>query len=403
MPIRLLPERELCAIHDVSRITISKALDLLEAEGLVQRTPGRGTLTIPEAIDRWKRLRQSRVIHVLMGWENLAAAPSSYYGQIYQGIFSRSEMAGYRVSLQQIRSHRTDAIADPDLPDPRTTLGVIFVGLMNEPTIALCTQADYPVVCVDYWTTNPQADAVVVDCYSEGQEAIELLVSRGHRSLFYLGNTFTIRGPLEKESDAMLLLSGMQRGLDMARLPMLPSGRIRFCGTAPEDALQAATWISSLRPRPTGWLRVQRPGLRAAHRRPERSRPALPGGYLADHQALARPAQRDHLPALRGAQPGRTGCRCPAGSGRRPAIYRPTPRGAQLPGSRPDRPAGQPSQTIARIPAVQAAGFRDSKSAGPQFWRRPGLLGLPPQANRRKKQWSSGHDSCYTAGCEHTS
>jgi DNA-binding transcriptional regulator YhcF (GntR family) len=63
-PVRLPPERDLCDIHRVSRITVRRALELLEREGLVQRTRGRGTLTIPDAIRQWKHLRQSRGIPI---------------------------------------------------------------------------------------------------------------------------------------------------------------------------------------------------------------------------------------------------------------------------------------------------------------------------------------------------
>ena len=211
-PVRLPPERELCEIHQVSRITIRKALELLEIEGLLQRTPGRGTLTVPAAIRQWKRLRQGRVIHVLTNWENPLRVPSSYYGQIYQGIWSRAEQAGYRLAVQS-QGHRTTIDRAVQMPEAATTLGVIFVGLMNEALVRLYTQAGYSAVCVDYWTTDPLADAIVFDCYGEGQTAGEFLVRQGHRDLFYIGNL--LQGePVQKESDAELMLAGLQRSLD---------------------------------------------------------------------------------------------------------------------------------------------------------------------------------------------
>lgn len=253
-PIRLPTERDLCVIHHVSRITISKALDLLESEGLIQRTPGRGTLTIPAAIHQWKRLRQSQVIHVLKGWENLEAIPSSFYGQIYQGILSWADQAGYRPAIKTIYGHRTQVARDPYMPNPETTLGIIFLGLMNEPTIQLYAQAGYPVVCTDFWSTDPRVDAVVVDCYSEGQIAVDFLVRQGHREMFYMGNHLGHPDPGEKETDSILLMAGIQRGLDMAGLPMLPPERIRFVNNTGSETNEAVDWYLSLRPRPTAGI-----------------------------------------------------------------------------------------------------------------------------------------------------
>ncbi len=252
--VRLPTERDLCLIHKVSRITISRALSILEQEGLVERAPGRGTRTVPEAIGQWKRLRQSRVIFVVVGSENLEAAPGSYYGQIYQGILGASELAGYRVSVKRVHAYRTDIERNPYLPEPEACLGIIFVGIMNEPTLQIYTQAGYQVVCVDYWPTTPGADGVVVDCYSEGQTAVRFLLSQGHRDLFYVGNMLTFRPPPEKESDAVLFLAGMQRALELSGEPPMRPERILFSEGLQSCSQEVTKELLSLRPRPTAGI-----------------------------------------------------------------------------------------------------------------------------------------------------
>ncbi len=250
-PMRLPTELDLCKIHHVSRITISKALDVLAREGLVQRARGRGTLTVPKAIRQWQRMRESRVIYVLTDWQRLAEDPANFYGQIYQGILLQAERNGYRLSTQALDIHRAAMAYNVTMPNPSSTLGVIFVGLMNEPTIQLYTQAGYTVVCVDHWTRNPKADAIVVDCYNEGQDAMEFLVRQGHRHMFYVGNVLTRdeAGPLE--SDAVLMLGGIHRGLQEEHLSALSPERIRFCGSDPAEVRELAEWFVTLQPRPT--------------------------------------------------------------------------------------------------------------------------------------------------------
>lgn len=241
----------MCGIHSVSRITIRRAMDQLVREGIIERTRSRGTLTIPEAIAQWKRLRPGRVIQLLTDQNQAWDTPDSYYSLIRQGILLRSEQAGYRLAVQHINVARTSTPMDLQLPARETTLGVMFVGLMNETVVQLYTEAGFPVVCVDYWTTNPHADAVVVDCYSEGQLAVEFLLRHGHTQLFFVGNRLGRQGVFERESDSELLLAGMQRMLVRAGLPAMPPEHIRFLAGEDADAREAVEWFLRLRSRPT--------------------------------------------------------------------------------------------------------------------------------------------------------
>jgi DNA-binding LacI/PurR family transcriptional regulator len=140
------------------------------------------------------------------------------------------------------------------MPQKDTSLGIIFVGLMNDNMIRLFTDTGYPVVCVDYWAMDARADAIVVDCYTEGQEGTDFLLRHGHAQLFYLGNRLGGPKSLERESDSELLQAGMQRALLRAGLPPMPAGHIRFLGNGEDDARQAVQWWASLKPRPTAGI-----------------------------------------------------------------------------------------------------------------------------------------------------
>ncbi len=185
-PIRLPTERDLCTIHGVSRITIRRAMETLEREGLVERTRSRGTLTIPEGIARWKRRGKDRIVQILTTWQAISS-PDSFYGRICAGIRDRLRQNGYTGVIQKIKAPHAGTAMDLRSLDKDTTLGVIFVGFGNEVMVKHYTDAGLPVVCVDYWTTNPKADAVVIDCFSEGQTATEFLLRQGHTQLVLCG------------------------------------------------------------------------------------------------------------------------------------------------------------------------------------------------------------------------
>ncbi len=221
-PVSLAGECELAQKHHVARGTIRQALQVLAGEGLIAQTRGRSTVTIPKGIEAWRQLHKSRVIQVVTSMYAMAEASTSYYGQIYQGIFVRSEECGYQVSVKHIPGSypRMDESFVPE--DPNRVAGVITTALFRERVVAMHASAGYPVVSTDYWPVHPLADGVTFDCYAEGQMAAEFLTGLGHRRFFYVGNNHVDRQNRQHhESDADLLEAGFRRGLREAglRLP----------------------------------------------------------------------------------------------------------------------------------------------------------------------------------------
>lgn len=260
-PVHLATERDMCRIYHASRSSIRQALERLESEGLIRRTPGRGTTTEPLGIRAWLRLRQSKLITVITPTHTRIEIPASFYGRIYQGIARRCQEAGIAVSIGQMVGTfpLVGPIYKPE--NPAQVTGVIVLGVRDERVIAMHVASDYPVVCIDYWTKNLQADVVVADCFAEGLTAADFLLSQGHRSFFYLGNHHYHTGGNQHEADSDLLLAGFQRGLRLAGAP-LPVGHIRHCHVAePADIQAAVQWFAGLKPRPSAGLIFSVPGI----------------------------------------------------------------------------------------------------------------------------------------------
>ncbi len=249
--VRLPPEREMARIHCTSRECIRKALAVLETEGLLERTPSRGTWTVPAGIAAYRRVRKTGVIKVVTGWQDLATIlPSTFHGRIYQGILDRAEAANYTVSMRGLQRSFPPLGPDFTPEDPGQIVGVILVGIADDRIVTMHADAGYPVVCVDYWAGDARVDAVLVDCFGEGKLMIDFLLSLGHRDFFFVGNLHSSSASRPREADAELLLAGCQRALREAGLS-IPDERVWWCTQAPGQAGPIVDQLLALPRRPT--------------------------------------------------------------------------------------------------------------------------------------------------------
>jgi DNA-binding LacI/PurR family transcriptional regulator len=257
-PIKLPPERELSKIHHTSRDCIRRALAVLEAEGLIERTPSRGTRTIPSGIAAYRRTRKTQVIKVVAAWPDESLLfPLSFYGRIYQGIADRSEVAGYTISMRGVGRAFPPLGPNFTPEDPEQVVGVILVGVADERMVRMHADAGYPVVCVDYWAGDPRVDAVVVDCFGEGKLMVDFLLSTGHREFFFVGNVHGSSVDRKREADAELLLVGCQRALRDAGLS-IPNERIWWCYNDQQQVAHVADALLGLPHRPTAGIVFRR-------------------------------------------------------------------------------------------------------------------------------------------------
>ena len=246
-PFLLPSEFELAKRHGLSRNTIRRALHVLADEGLVRRTAGLGTVTVPDGVQMWRRLARTRSIAIITRSHTLAARVGSFYWQVFQGIVSEAKRLGYAVSTRFLEAAFIDARDVYRPEDEASIIGVALVGIYDDRIIAMHTQAGYPVVSVDYWTTDPRADVAVCDCFGAGYVATEFLMSQGHRNIFYLGHEYGAGKYRRPEPDAELMLAGCRQVLGVSGLT-LPDRNVHFCH---DEVDRVVRWFKSLSPRPT--------------------------------------------------------------------------------------------------------------------------------------------------------
>jgi DNA-binding transcriptional regulator YhcF (GntR family) len=225
-PAQALPSEEsLSRVHGAARGTIRSALQVLEGEGLIRRSAGRVAITVPEGIRAWRRMEHRRRIHVIVPHDRPAG---SWFDLICQGILTAARQAGYTCTLEEM--FRFPSFSQGLRPqDPGQVAGVIAVGTLDERLLAMHAEAGYPVVCVDFVSSHPRVDAVVTDCFAEGQQAVEFLLRHGHREFFYIGkNIRSTVSPHERpEPDAVLMEAGYRYALRLAGLSSSVD-RVRF-------------------------------------------------------------------------------------------------------------------------------------------------------------------------------
>lgn len=252
-PEVLPSERELCELHKVARSTIRGALAALEAEGLVRRKVGWATVTNPEGIATWQRMRHSRRIMIEAGKLGLAEQTTTYFGQIYQGILTTAEEAGYSCGLRQteLRFPTPGVEAVPE--NPKEVLGVILTHILSEQTIAMHAEAGYPVVCLDHWPVHPLVDGVMIDCFAEAHQAVEFLASQGHREMFYIGNMVGHGANRRPETDALQMEAGYRRATQLAGLEA-SARRVLFLFKDDPDLPRSVEALLRQTPRPTAGI-----------------------------------------------------------------------------------------------------------------------------------------------------
>ena len=185
-PRRLPTEGELCRAHGVSHITLRKAMGILKAEGLIVRTPRRGTFVAPDEGGL------PRTIAGLSVAINIAAAPGT-------GNFLSLQMLGASEALGARDAHLV-VKEDPRRPENAAEFvqglirgrmaGLLCYSYEHETSRVMAEEAlgaDLPVVLLGDRFDGSAADYVTTDNVTGGMIAADHLLSLGHRRIAFVG------------------------------------------------------------------------------------------------------------------------------------------------------------------------------------------------------------------------
>ncbi len=177
----LASEHELARRGGVSRVTVRHASELLIAEGLLERRPGKG-LFVPAA----KPAPQALTVQVIAGdlaWELCLQAS--------RGVQAAARASGVQVQLHDAHGNEADDLATiRGLPDGAAH-GAVIVALHSADFVAALyglTARRFPFVLVDQRLRDLEVPAVLADNHDGGRQVGAHLVALGHRRIGFIGD-----------------------------------------------------------------------------------------------------------------------------------------------------------------------------------------------------------------------
>ncbi len=181
---KLLSERDLCEIYDVSRTTVRKALEELVSEGYLVIRKGVGTFTNPAMFPAFKTPGSNLSIGIVIG---------SGKNVLYTDYFWKIISAVGKVITDDFGSVRMIQLVHDDERAAREVLALNLDGLVwihpFQERINLIHQlqkSNLPVMCVGYNPEEPDLNNVVKDYYQIGYMVADCLIKRGHRDIIYI-------------------------------------------------------------------------------------------------------------------------------------------------------------------------------------------------------------------------
>lgn len=180
---KLLPgEHELSKAYNLSRGTIRKALDILAAEGLISRQPGRGTIILPPHAMPFNERRTIAVLWSIVRWigsDMLAAIEQSLSEANCDILFSTSQHHPHKEAeiLERLLHTNLDGLILYTVGDNENT------ALINA-----FVEKNVPVVLLDRFTPAlaEQLSWVTSDNIKGAYDLTQHLIDLGHERIAYV-------------------------------------------------------------------------------------------------------------------------------------------------------------------------------------------------------------------------
>lgn len=137
-----------------------------------------------------------------------------FYSKVLAGIAAETTRHEFSLAFCSLSAHdpmgRRTIL--PKIMRERRADGFLFVGDQNDLLVRYAHNLSYPLILVDHRFGNGQFDTVAINNRRGGRQAVEHLLSLGHRRIAFVGGS--LRSPSFEER-----LLGYRDALEAARLP----------------------------------------------------------------------------------------------------------------------------------------------------------------------------------------
>lgn len=175
---RLPSEVELAKENGISRGTVRQALVRLQSDGLLERTPGKGTFVAS----------RTPVTHMLIGVV-LPYERDMLTLEILVGSEKAARQEGYHVIYAATHDDQRIQTQDIQMMREKGVSGLIIFptsDVSSDETIARLHAEGFPFVLVDRYFPPLTTDYVVVDNFDGAYQATQHLIELGHRRIGFL-------------------------------------------------------------------------------------------------------------------------------------------------------------------------------------------------------------------------
>jgi GntR family transcriptional regulator of arabinose operon len=180
---------------NISRSTIRQALSNAEAEGLIERVPGKGTFVAQMPVNGGAPSR-------LIGYVTVDFLSGDFQYQLLSGAERAAKAKGYRLLFcnSNNKVNEEDELLDQLLKD-RVGGILIWPVFHHDPSrklFQLARQELLPVVLIDRTFTGLAFDCATSKNYAAGYAATEHLIKLGHRRIIFLSHSFMQLPPVSE-------------------------------------------------------------------------------------------------------------------------------------------------------------------------------------------------------------
>jgi DNA-binding LacI/PurR family transcriptional regulator len=232
---RIATEVELCKIYHWSRLTISRALNELELEGVLTRIQGSGTYVTNPAEQNKKNIN-------VMVCDAPLSPENEYNGQIFYGI--RDIAAENRLDVVYYKQTR---IPEPQVVSDSGVDGVLLYApnMDDLPAILKLQEAGKPIVAMAMHSRIKSIASVSSENYEGLKRTVRHLTGIGHRRIAMVTHGLA-------SSDVQERILGFQNAIHESGIEMNPAWMLLSNQPIPNKVLES--WFDGLDPRPTAFI-----------------------------------------------------------------------------------------------------------------------------------------------------